>query len=178
MKHITFSRLVLFFILVALLFLMLTIFMVASGRWCLCIEDTDIILTFIGLLATFIVISNHTQVSEAISHFANTKSEMKSELEKSVEHITLQQNIISNLISQEPLAKLAQIIVKENSWRGKVMNPEYGEYQLEIIYKDDALLYKGDQCKEPLMINDDSIVAIYKQDIVLNYCRFYSKLNK
>ncbi|MFA6779487.1 MAG: hypothetical protein WCU80_06895 [Paludibacteraceae bacterium] len=57
----------------------------ASNRLSLIITDKDIILTFVGILATFVVISNYAQVQEIKNEFENKIKDIGPASEKNIE---------------------------------------------------------------------------------------------
>lgn len=77
----------------ALLFIILAI--VANKEWGLAISPNDVVLTFVGILATFVVITNYAQVSDikkdVESKWFQIKEEQKAFVKKVLKELEKQQ---------------------------------------------------------------------------------------
>ena len=74
----------------------------------------EIILTFIGIIGTFVVISNFHQVEEIKQNYANKTNELEESFRDKLKIIEQRYGIFEYLLSSTPEYKIAQKVVEQN----------------------------------------------------------------
>lgn len=133
---------------------------------CLNLEITDqnIILTFVGILATFIVISNYEQVQSIEKKTQKQVDDLKEEMEYFKTHITT----ISQIVERNNLASkiIAELIIRKDysnlHYLGWLKGDEGNQNELRSLNEEifEKLVYENE---DALIIYVDEGSKIYKE---------------
>lgn len=74
----------------------------------------EVILTFVGIIGTFVVVSNFHQVEEIKQEYANQINEIKQSFQDKIKTIEKRHAIVEHLLQSTPEYKIAQKVVEQN----------------------------------------------------------------
>ncbi|MDR0829228.1 MAG: hypothetical protein LBN95_03840 [Prevotellaceae bacterium] len=143
-----------------------SIFIVADIKWNVEVVSTAIILGFVGILATFIVVSNYLQVKDIEKKFEDRVGELDKKFKEKIKY---------NIQKNETYIRKIMIDIAMSLKASQAYNSCFHILwkNLEFIYKqssDDVnyLLYNEEMIID--IINKiDSLISCHKQDIILDF---------
>jgi len=132
--------LLLFIVILAVAFFLLAIW--ANWQWCFRISDNSVVITFFGILATFVVVGNYMQTKDIQRDFENKLKKVK-KVDIKLEKMRPKIKCLTGWLNEDTVTKFTEFLDK-NRLQAFYIDLCLNDLHLEELNKEKRLCIKAD----------------------------------